>query len=181
MMAGNAAAKQRRRGPGRPFEPGQSGNPAGKPRGTRNRATVLLEAIPDDDLQAIVTKLVEKAKSGDVVAAKLIFDRVAPAPKSRALAIELPAIGQWNGIDSVLRAYRTVIEAVSKGDASPAEGLELVELIEAQRTTVKELRPEAMYREPTLEERAEQQRRNEKLAKVYEQFQASFAPPAGES
>jgi hypothetical protein len=42
-MAENAAMKQLRRGPGRPFKPGQSGNPAGKRPGTRHRATMLAE------------------------------------------------------------------------------------------------------------------------------------------
>jgi hypothetical protein len=168
MSAENAAQEQRPRG--KPFPKGVSGNPAGRPKGIRNRATVLLEAITDDDLHAIVLMVIEKAKAGDLIAAKLIFDRVAPAPKGRAVTIELPAIGQWDGIDAVLRAYRIVIEAVSAGDASPAEGLELVALIEAQRATIKELRPESMYREPTPEERAEQQRRNEELAKVFDRF-----------
>jgi hypothetical protein len=46
----------------------------------------MLEAIADIDLRAIVTKIVEKG--GDLVAAKLIFDRLAPAPKSRTVGIE---------------------------------------------------------------------------------------------
>jgi hypothetical protein len=70
-MAENTAAKQPRRGPGRRFEPGQSGNPAGKPKGCRNRAGILLEAISDADLAAIVTKLVTQAKAGDLTAIKI--------------------------------------------------------------------------------------------------------------
>ncbi len=54
----NAGEKQSR---GR-FQKSQSGNPAGKRPGTRNRATVLLEATADDDLKAIVTKIVEKGE-----------------------------------------------------------------------------------------------------------------------
>lgn len=36
-MADLTPRQQRRRGPGRPFECGKSGNPAGRPRGSRNR------------------------------------------------------------------------------------------------------------------------------------------------
>jgi hypothetical protein len=39
--AENAAGKQR----GRPFVRGQSGNPAGKVRGTRNKVTVAVEGL----------------------------------------------------------------------------------------------------------------------------------------
>jgi hypothetical protein len=163
-MAENAAQEQPRRGPGRPFQPGQSGNPNGKPRGLRNRATVLLDAISDGDLTAIVSTVVEKAKAGDLIAARLILDRVAPAPKGRALALDVPAIGEWDGSATVLTAYRRIIEAVRAGDVSPAEGLDFVALIEAQRSAVKELRPAAMHREPTPEELAEQKRGEEELA-----------------
>jgi hypothetical protein len=72
--AENTAREQRARG--KPFRKGVSGNPAGRPKGIRNRATILLEAITDDDLQAIVMKVIEKAKAGDLIATKLIFDRV---------------------------------------------------------------------------------------------------------
>ncbi len=128
---------------------------------------MLLEAISDADLGAIVAKMVEKAKAGDLGAAKVILDRLAPPPKSRAVPIELPAIGRWDGADAVLSAYREILAAVDNGDASPEESLQLVALIEAQRAAVKELRPEAMHPEPTPEQLAERKRIDEKIAKKF--------------
>ena len=80
MPAENAAREQRPHG--KPFRKGTSGNPAGKPKGTRNKATVLLEAISDDDLSAIVKELVTKAKSGDLTAIKILLDRLIPPLRS---------------------------------------------------------------------------------------------------
>ena len=80
-MAENAPAKQRRRGRGRPFEPGQSGNPRGKPRGTRHRVTLLAEKLMADDTEAVMRAVIDAAKGGDMTAARLILDRIAPARK----------------------------------------------------------------------------------------------------
>ena len=55
--ADNTAPKQR----GRPFELGKSGNPKGRPKGARNRATILAEALLDHEAEAITRKLVDKA------------------------------------------------------------------------------------------------------------------------
>src|SRR5262245_33233647 len=41
------------------FKPGQSGNPAGKKPGTRNRATLALEALLDGEAEALTKKAVE--------------------------------------------------------------------------------------------------------------------------
>jgi Family of unknown function (DUF5681) len=43
MTADNTAEIQR----GRPFEKGVSGNPTGRPRGSRNATTLALEALLD--------------------------------------------------------------------------------------------------------------------------------------
>ena len=73
------------------WKPGQSGNPAGRPRGG-GRAHELREQIracvPD-----VVAKLVEQAKEGDVGAARLLLERVLAPIKSVELAqaIDLPA------------------------------------------------------------------------------------------
>ena len=46
--AENTAQKQQI---GRPFEPGQSGNPAGRPKGPRNRATLAVEVLLDGEAE----------------------------------------------------------------------------------------------------------------------------------
>lgn len=77
-MAENPAAMQRRRGPSKPFRPGQSGNPAGKPKGTRHRATMLAEQLLDGEAEAMIRTVIEKAKQGDMVALRLCLDRIVP-------------------------------------------------------------------------------------------------------
>jgi uncharacterized protein DUF5681 len=52
-----AAAKQR----GRPFKPGQSGNPKDRPKGARNRATIAAESLLDGEAEALTRKAIELA------------------------------------------------------------------------------------------------------------------------
>lgn len=65
------------------FQPGVSGNPAGKPKGVRHMSTLLEEAIrkvangddePADRL--IVRKMIDKAKAGEDRTIEHIFDRL---------------------------------------------------------------------------------------------------------
>ena len=57
-MAVNSLQKQPARGLGRPFEKGRSGNPAGRPRGARNKATLAAEALFDSEAEALSRKAV---------------------------------------------------------------------------------------------------------------------------
>jgi len=66
--AENTAGKQR----GRPFEPGRSGKPNGRPKGSRNKTTLVLEALLDGQSEAIIRKLLEKATDGDTIALRLL-------------------------------------------------------------------------------------------------------------
>ena len=44
------------------FKPGKSGNPYGKPKGARNKTTVAMEKLLDDDAATITSKAIKLAK-----------------------------------------------------------------------------------------------------------------------
>src|SRR4051794_1011252 len=93
-QAANAAEKQprRRRAGGRPFRPGRSGNPQGKARETRHNITILAERLMGADVKAVVAKVVEAAKAGDMTASRLILDRIVPARRGRPVQFTLPTL-----------------------------------------------------------------------------------------
>src|SRR5262249_19741622 len=59
-----------------PFQKGECGNPAGRPRGARNRTTLLMESLLADDAEAIGRKAIAMAKQGDMAAIRLCMDRL---------------------------------------------------------------------------------------------------------
>src|SRR5262249_11105971 len=102
-----------------PFEKGASGKPAGGPRGSRNRATLLMEGLLADDAEAIGRKAIEMAKQGDMAAIRLCMDRLAPVPKGEPVAFELPPLEK--PADSVVAAAE-IVAAVAAGGGAPAGG-----------------------------------------------------------
>src|SRR3954452_18790505 len=86
-MPANTGRKQDTR-----FKAGQSGNPAGKAKGTRHRATLAAASLLDGEAETITRKTIEMAKAGDTVALRLCLDRLAPVRKDRPVAFALPRI-----------------------------------------------------------------------------------------
>lgn len=71
------------------FKPGQSGNPNGRPKGSKNRSTVIKQAIEGDmldrlekDAVAILEKTIDMAKKGDRTCIKILMDRLLPARRA---------------------------------------------------------------------------------------------------
>ena len=73
----------------RKFQKGKSGNPHGRPKGTRNKATVLAEALLQTEIEAICRKAVEEAKNGNIQAIKIILDRILPPKKESPIHIDI--------------------------------------------------------------------------------------------
>src|SRR5712672_3245124 len=122
--AENTVKEQR----GKPCEPGNSGNPNGRPKGARNKVTLAIEALLDGEAEALTRKAIELAKGGDLTALKLCLDRLAPPRKDRHVAFELPPVAC--AADAV-KASAALVAAVADGDLTPAEAAELGKLIEA--------------------------------------------------
>ena len=110
-----------------PVEKGESGNPAGRPRGSRNRATLLMESLLADDAEAIGRKAIEMAKQGDMAAIRLCMDRLAPAPKGEPVAFELPPLDK--PADSVAAAAE-IVAAVAAGELTPSEAADLAKVVD---------------------------------------------------
>lgn len=108
---------------GRPFAPG---NP-GRPKGARNRVTLLAERLMVADAESVVRAVIDAAKGGDVAAAKVILDRVAPIAKDRT-AFRLR--GLETAADAAA-AMGDVIAAVAAGTISPSEGEAVSRIISA--------------------------------------------------
>lgn len=124
-MADILLKKQPARGPGRPFQKGQSGNPAGRPRGSRNTTSLLLEQLLDGQAEALLERLLERALAGDVAAIRFCLQRLLPAPRER---IELDLPMNEAGID-VAASADTILAATASGEIAPDAGKALADLI----------------------------------------------------
>jgi hypothetical protein len=71
--------------PATAWKPGESGNPAGRPKGTPNPQARLRQMI---DAEGIVTKLQEAALAGDVQAARTLLERALPVYRTAAAPVE---------------------------------------------------------------------------------------------
>ena len=65
-----------------PFQKGQSGNPKGRPVGSRNRVSLACDKLLEGEAEAITRKAIELAKAGDGPALRLCLDRIAPARRT---------------------------------------------------------------------------------------------------
>jgi hypothetical protein len=115
------------------FQPGQSGNPAGKPKGARHRLTLLAEKLMDDEAEDVVRAVVDAAKKGDMTAARLVLERVSPPRKGRTVAFDLPAVATP---EDVLSALGAVLAAVSEGTLTPDEAGSVAALLEMKRKAI---------------------------------------------
>jgi uncharacterized protein DUF5681 len=110
------------------FQPGQSGNPGGRPKGSRNKATIALESLLDGHAEALTQKAIELALGGDMTALRLCLDRILPARKDRPVAFEMPSIQR---AEDTRTASAALLAAVSAGSLTPSEAAEVSKLIDA--------------------------------------------------
>lgn len=104
------------------FKPGQSGNPAGKAKGTRNHTTRALEALLDGEAAALTRKAIELAQDGDTVALRLCLDRLLPPRKDRPITFDLPPV---ETADDLPKATGAIVSAVAAGELTPSEAAEI--------------------------------------------------------
>ena len=102
------------------WEPGQTGNPKGRPPGqseiTRLRASLV------SDVPEILAGLVMAAKGGDVQAARLILERILPPVKAveQVVELKLPESG------TLTVKASAVLSAAAAGNIAPGQAAQLI-------------------------------------------------------
>ena len=144
-MAENSGKNQAGR-----FQPGQSGNPAGKPRGARHKAVQAMDLLGRNASEEILLAVIQAAKSGDMRAAEIILRRIWPETKGRPVQIDLPAITDAAGVSAALAR---LTEAAAGGEITTDEASALAGLVESQRKAIETVELES--RLTALEQRLE--------------------------
>ena len=132
---------------GKPFPKGQSGNPSGRPLGSRNKTALLVEALMEGESEAVSRVAIAKALEGDMLAIRLILDRIAPARKERSVTFNMPPM---KAPEDAVAAMSAILQAVAEGEVTPSEASELAKLVD---TFVKVLEANELAQRLTAVER----------------------------
>lgn len=115
------------------FAPGHSGNPKGKPKGARHKATRAVEALLEGEADALTRKAVELALGGDTTALRLCLERIAPPRKDSPVRFALPTIHRP---EDIVAAGAAMLAAVASGDLTPSEAQAIGALLQAHAKTI---------------------------------------------
>lgn len=95
------------------FQPGQSGNPAGKPRGAKDKRTIWRKRL-QDDAPKMIEKALELAHKGDKDMLKFLLDRVIPKRPRTETYVPIALSGsiqeKANQITDALKSEELTIE-----------------------------------------------------------------------
>ncbi|MCK1460650.1 hypothetical protein IVB34_20325 [Bradyrhizobium sp. 2] len=123
----SATAEKTERKQGSRFRPGQSGNPNGRPMGSRNKTTIAVEALLNGDAKALTTKAIELAKNGDLQALRICMDRIVPPRRDRPVTFEMPKL---ETAQDAAAAVSSLLASVAAGDMTPSEASEVSKVID---------------------------------------------------
>jgi len=110
-----------------PFVKGQSGNPAGRPLGARNKANLALEEALSAEGADLASRIIEHAKLANPAAMRLCMDRMMPKLTGRPVAVALPPASTP---DYARAAVDVVIRELADGEITISEANGLLGLIE---------------------------------------------------
>ncbi len=153
------------------FAKGRSGNPGGRPKGSRNRSTLLAEALIEERAEPITAKVIEAAEGGDRQMLRLLFRAiVAPA---RDAVVELD-VAEGKELDFE-EAFRVTARALFDGEITPDQALRIGRFISLS-VRMAELKSRQAYREAKL--RLEAGRKAAPAKRQYFSREKAAAAPA---
>lgn len=114
------------------FEKGKEPGP-GRPRGSRNRATVWLDELGAEGTAEIIRVVDREARKGDMRAAWLMLSRTWPHRRGRLVELDLPPVETSAGL---IQAHAAVVAALSRAEITPDEAASIATVLETQRRAI---------------------------------------------
>lgn len=119
------------------FQPGQSGNPNGRPKGIVDKRAEL-RGLLEPHAKDIIEKLIKCAKAGDPTALRLCVERLIPRIKSDSgITFELPE-GEIDEGDNMLKIANDITASVANGLLTIEEAEKFREFLKHQRWLIDE-------------------------------------------
>lgn len=104
------------------FTKGASGNPAGRPKGIKDKRHRFNEAI-ESMIPQVLDSVFQKAIAGDMTAAKMLLDRTLPTKRPEQERVQMPIK------ENTASNARDVLKSVFDGEVSPDVGVSLLSAI----------------------------------------------------
>lgn len=99
---------------GRPFKPGQSGNPSGRRRGSVSLRSAIMRQLSSENCNRIASVLVRKAASGDLAAVRTLLQAIGEWQSTVHMHQDAPLPARDVSID--MEALRRRVEAAVEGE-----------------------------------------------------------------
>lgn len=117
---------------GRPFEPGnQLGR--GRPRGSRNKRSLIAKQLLDQHSEAIIHKALIMALQGDGPLLRALLSYILPRPKDLPCKIgPLPMAT----MEELSQTFDATLKRVASGQITPSQSGEILDWIEARRRVI---------------------------------------------
>ena len=119
------------------FKPGESGNPAGRPKGIVDKR-IQLRSLLQPHAEELINELVEQAKLGEPWAMKLCIDRlIPPIKKDDSIFFDLPE-GDIEAPENMLKIADEMTHAVASGQLSVTDADRFSAFLNKQRNVIKD-------------------------------------------
>jgi len=135
------------------FKKGQSGNPAGRPPGSKNKFTQAIQTLLQGEADTLTRVCIKKAMEGDMVAMRLCLERICPPVKELPIEISLPIA---KTADKLPEVTAKLLQAVVAGELLPGQAEAVGKLLGHHRQALELADIETRLN--ALEEAQEQQR-----------------------
>jgi hypothetical protein len=118
------------------FKKGSSGNPTGRPAGSRNKSTMACEELLEGMAEKLTQKAAEMALEGNVYAMRLCLERIIPARKERCITLESRPV---ESVKDLPLQCQDIVRAVTEGRITPGEGESLFNILSGHAQIIKSM------------------------------------------